>query len=60
MARVTGLGGVFFKSRDPDALLESLKEAGVEADERVEEYDYGRFGWLMDPEGNRVELWEPA
>jgi hypothetical protein len=25
----------------------------------VEEYEYGKFGWIMDPEGNRVELWEP-
>jgi hypothetical protein len=25
----------------------------------VESYDYGKFGWIMDPEGNRVELWDP-
>jgi len=40
--------------------LEQLRSEGVEVDERVEEYDYGRFGWLMDPEGNRIELWEPG
>jgi len=28
-------------------------------DAKVEEYAYGRFGWVMDPEGNRLELWEP-
>jgi hypothetical protein len=28
-------------------------------EERVEDYDYGRFGWAIDPEGNRIELWEP-
>ena len=28
-------------------------------DDKVEEYEFGRFGWIMDPEGNRVELWEP-
>lgn len=124
MARVTGIGGVFFKCRDPkalarwyrdhlgmqpedfggavfrwrdqehpeksnftiwgpfpedtkyfdpsnrafmvnlivddlDAMLARLRAAGVEVDERVEEYDYGRFGWFMDPEGTRIELWEP-
>ncbi len=35
------------------------KKEGVQVDERTEEYDYGKFGWLMDPEVNRIELWEP-
>ena len=35
------------------------KEVGVEIDPHRENYDYGRFAWIMDPEGNRVELWEP-
>jgi hypothetical protein len=30
-----------------------------EVDPRIEEYEYGRFAWIMDPEGNRIELWEP-
>jgi len=125
MKRVTGIGGVFFKAKDPErlrvwyqkhlglefdangvvifgcsvneeerktvqtvwslfpsdtkyfdpssapfminyrvenlaGLLERLRNEGVEVDEGVEEYDYGRFGWVMDPEGNRIELWEPA
>lgn len=119
MVKVTGIGGVFFKSRDPkgladwyrehlglevedwggvnfhwrdpggftvwspfredtnyfdpsdrsfminfrvddlDAMLQRLREAGVQVEERVEEYDYGRFGWFVDPEGTRIELWEP-
>jgi catechol 2,3-dioxygenase-like lactoylglutathione lyase family enzyme len=42
-----------------DAMLEQLRSAGVTVDDRVEEYEYGRFGWVMDPEGNRIELWEP-
>lgn len=125
MKRVIGLGGVFFKAKDPDllrawyqkhlglefdeygsalfvcpdgederavaqtvwslfpsdtkyfdpstapfminyrvenlvALLELLRSEGVTVDERTEEYDYGKFGWVMDPEGNRIELWEPG
>jgi predicted enzyme related to lactoylglutathione lyase len=43
---------------DLDALLAALKEEGVQVAHR-EDYDYGRFAWIMDPEGNRVELWEP-
>ncbi len=48
-----------FRVRDLDAMLAQLRAAGVEVDERVEEQEYGRFGWCVDPEGNRVELWEP-
>lgn len=103
MGKVTGIGGIFFKTRDPESLLAwygehlgiemddhgswsflrrddtdpdqqgrtvwapfpedtdyfSLRRAGIEVDDRVEDYDYGRFGWIMDPEGNRIELWEP-
>jgi predicted enzyme related to lactoylglutathione lyase len=43
-----------------DALLAELRNAGVAVDDRIEEYEYGRFAWIMDPEGNRIELWEPA
>jgi catechol 2,3-dioxygenase-like lactoylglutathione lyase family enzyme len=124
MARVTGIGGVFFKSRDPkalgawykthlgidvqpwggaafdwkgpdnpegsgttawslfpsdtshfapstssfmlnyrvddlDGMLTTLRAAGVPVDEKVQDSEYGKFGWIMDPEGNRVELWQP-
>jgi catechol 2,3-dioxygenase-like lactoylglutathione lyase family enzyme len=122
MQRVVGLGGIFFKSRDPKALyewygkhlgiesvpgagamwrdadhpelpgcnvfaifpqtteyfgagaspfminfrvddlrelLKALREEGVQVDDKVDESDYGKFGWITDPEGNRVELWEP-
>ena len=119
MARVTGIGGVFFKARDPqalkrwyaehlgfdlgddgsvmfhwedksgltaweafdadtdyfqpstmpfminyrvddlDGLLAQLRAAGVPVDDRIADYPYGRFGWAMDPEGNRIELWQP-
>ena len=122
--RVTGLGGVFFKSRDPEALkhwykehlyidsgeygalfkwrqedkpeaeghtawnpfpedtdyfqpsrkdfmfnyrvenleelLKMLENEGVEIVGEMESYPYGKFGWIMDPEGNKIELWEPV
>jgi predicted enzyme related to lactoylglutathione lyase len=121
--RVTGLGGVFFKAKDPKAikawyqkhlhiesgehgavfrwrleedpdkvgitawspfpedtdyyqpsqkgfmfnyrvenlaeLLETLEKEGIEIAGEIEEYPYGKFGWIMDPEGNKIELWEP-
>ena len=44
---------------DLDGLLKALKEEGVEVNARREDYDYGRFAWIMDPEANRDELWEP-
>jgi catechol 2,3-dioxygenase-like lactoylglutathione lyase family enzyme len=44
---------------DLDAALEALRADGVEVDERVERHDYGNFGWITDPDGNRIELWEP-
>jgi predicted enzyme related to lactoylglutathione lyase len=119
--RVTGLGGFFFKTDDPDAtknwyknhlglntdqygctfeskdkdgndcstqwspmkkdtpyfspskssfmmnfrvenlveLLAALKEEGVIIVGEIETYDYGKFGWILDPDGNKIELWEP-
>jgi catechol 2,3-dioxygenase-like lactoylglutathione lyase family enzyme len=117
MARVTGIGGIFFKARDPAAqrewyrkhlgldiqswgglafdassgvtawsifpdstthfapstapfminyrvedlmgLVEAMRAEGV-AVEKVESSAEGKFAWVMDPEGNRIELWEPA
>ncbi len=44
---------------DLDALLQALKEEGVTIDPKVEEHEYGKFAWITDPEGNRIELWEP-
>lgn len=119
--RVTGIGGMFFKSKDPDAikawykkhlhiptdqygwtfwwqdengnkcstqwspfqqdtdyfapsekqfmfnfrvenlheLLKTLRKEGVTVIDKVAEYDYGKFGWIVDLEGNKIELWEP-
>lgn len=41
-----------------DELLTALAAAGVTIDPKRDEYDFGRFAWIVDPEGNRVELWE--
>lgn len=124
MKRVTGLGGVFFKSEDPEKmktwyanhlgiesgehgggfhwrgsqdqdevgftawsifdqsskyfdpdqrefmlnyrvenlveLLDTLKKEGVEIVGEIEKYSYGKFGWILDPEGRKIELWEPG
>jgi len=35
------------------------KEEGEEIVGRIERYSYGKFGWIMDPDGNKIELWEP-
>jgi predicted enzyme related to lactoylglutathione lyase len=51
---------VNYRVGDLDAMLAQLRKAGVEVIERTEEYDFGRFGWAVDPEGNRFELWEPT
>ncbi len=119
MKRVVGIGGIFFKAKDPEALrawyqrhlgidvqawggtafpwdrpggvtvwslfpdtsdhfapsaspfmvnyvvedlhavLGALRAEGCDVDAKVDESEYGKFGWVMDPEGNRVELWQP-
>ncbi|MFM7430590.1 MAG: VOC family protein [Flammeovirgaceae bacterium] len=40
-------------------LLKALKEEGIEIVGEIQEYPYGKFGWIMDPDGNKIELWEP-
>ena len=41
------------------ALLAALRAEGVQVDQKVEESEFGKFGWVIDPEGNKVELWQP-
>ncbi|MFZ6724441.1 VOC family protein [Undibacterium sp. MH2W] len=48
-----------YRVDDLHALLAQLKEEGCDVDNKIDESDFGKFGWVMDPEGNRVELWEP-
>lgn len=48
-----------FRVVDLDKLLAKLRAEGVTVDEKTEKSEFGYFGWAMDPEGNRIELWEP-
>jgi len=48
-----------FRVDDLHALLAALKAEGCNVQERTEESEQGKFGWVIDPEGNKVELWEP-
>jgi|SRR6478735_223473 len=50
-----------FRVRDLDAMLAQLRSAGADVAEETQDMDgVGRFGWVTDPEGNRIELWQPA
>lgn len=49
-----------FRVADLDAMLAQLRNAGAEVAPETQQLDgIGRFGWVTDPEGNRIELWEP-
>jgi predicted enzyme related to lactoylglutathione lyase len=48
-----------YRVTDLAAVLGELRREGCTVDDRIEESEYGRFGWVQDPEGNRLELWEP-
>ena len=45
---------------DLDGALKQVVEGGAELAGDIEELDYGLFGWFIDPDGNKVELWQPA
>jgi len=48
-----------FRVENLEKLLKILEEEGVTIVGEIEEYEYGKFGWILDPEGNKLELWEP-
>ena len=48
-----------YRVADLHGLLAQLREEGVEVMDEIEEAEYGRFGWIIDPDGNKIELWEP-
>ncbi|MEO1039248.1 MAG: VOC family protein [Pseudomonadota bacterium] len=45
---------------DLDAMLERIKAAGVALEGEPQSFDYGRFAWVMNPDGVKIELWEPV
>jgi predicted enzyme related to lactoylglutathione lyase len=50
-----------FRVGDLDAMLAQLRDQGADVADQVEEMEgVGRFGWVTDPEGNRIELWQPS
>jgi predicted enzyme related to lactoylglutathione lyase len=56
MKRVTGIN---YRVDDLAALLEALRAEGCNVLEKTDDSEYGKFGWVIDPEGNKVELWQP-
>ena len=48
-----------YRVKDLDRLLVQLRREKVPVDKKREDSKYGRFAWMSDPEGNRIELWEP-
>jgi predicted enzyme related to lactoylglutathione lyase len=48
-----------YRVADLAAVLRALREEGCNVLEKTDDSEYGKFGWVMDPEGNKVELWQP-
>lgn len=48
-----------YRVHDLHALLAALRAEGVTVMDKVEESEFGKFGWAIDPEGNKLELWQP-
>ena len=49
-----------FRVHNLKELLEELRTSEIDVIEKTEEFEYGKFGWIIDPEGNKIELWEPV
>ncbi len=49
-----------FRVANLEELLVLLRQEGVEVIGEMEVYEYGKFGWILDPEGHKIELWEPV
>ena len=50
---------VNYRVEDLHGLVAALRSEGCNVLEKVEDTEYGKFGWVIDPEGNKVELWQP-
>jgi predicted enzyme related to lactoylglutathione lyase len=48
-----------YRVDDVRALVDALKVEGCNVLDKIDESDYGTFAWVIDPEGNKVELWQP-
>lgn len=48
-----------YRVENLDSLLEQLKAEGINSIGEVQEFEYGKFAWIMDPDGTKIELWEP-
>ena len=48
-----------FRVVNLESLMEEIRAAGIEITMEIETYEYGKFAHVMDPEGNKIELWEP-
>lgn len=48
-----------YRVEDLHGLLATLRNEGCQVDDKVDESEFGKFGWVVDPEGNKLELWQP-
>lgn len=48
-----------YRVEDVRALVAALRAEGCDVMDKIDESEYGKFGWVIDPDGNKVELWEP-
>lgn len=58
-AQSTATFMVNYRVHDLQALVKALREEGCNVLDKVDDSEYGKFGWVIDPEGNKVELWQP-
>ena len=50
---------VNYRVEDLPSLLQALRDEGCHVLDKTDDSEYGKFGWVIDPEGNKVELWQP-
>jgi predicted enzyme related to lactoylglutathione lyase len=50
---------VNYRVENVHALVAELRKEGCQVMDKIEESEYGKFGWVVDPDGNKIELWEP-
>jgi predicted enzyme related to lactoylglutathione lyase len=48
-----------YRVEDLTSLLKALRDEGCNVLDKADDSEYGKFGWVIDPEGNKVELWQP-